>query len=197
MLQAVLKSSYLSSSKHNSRLKQIYWLLLAIALNLGSSPTVAEVLDKIVINQKDLARPIVVEGISGGQTAVREIARTENTATGYCDGFVRSQPNHALQLESFFEFLRLEVESDADTTILVKGPGGVWCNDDAGTANPIIEGQWQPGLYEVWVGSYQADVEHNYQIKITTGRGSGRLGNEERLSTSNQSQSSEPNLFLI
>jgi hypothetical protein len=43
---------------------------------------------------------------------------------------------------------------------------GVWCNDDAGSANPIIEGQWQPGVYQVWVGSYQANSHNKYKIKI-------------------------------
>ncbi|MBE9046236.1 hypothetical protein IQ255_17790 [Pleurocapsales cyanobacterium LEGE 10410] len=123
--------------------------------------------NKITINQNTVAQPLTIKGTSGGAIAAQEIAQAENTATGYCDGYVRRQPNHFLELESFVEFLRLEVESQADTTILVKGPGGVWCNDDAGTVNPMIEGQWQPGIYQVWVGSYQADSNDNYQIKIT------------------------------
>ena len=167
MLQAVIKPSYLLFSKYNLKSLKAHWLLLTIILNLAGHPAVAEVSDRVVIDRNDLAQPRVIEGISGGKIPVREIARTENTATGYCDGFVQSRPNHALKLESFFEFLRLEVESSADTTILVQGPGGVWCNDDARTANPMIEGQWQAGLYQVWVGSYQANAEHNYQIKIT------------------------------
>lgn len=167
MLQAVIKPSNLLFSKYNLKSLKAHWLLLTIILNLVKYPAVAEVSNEIVIDRNDLARPRIIKGISGGKIPVREIARTENTATGYCDGFVKSRPNHALKLESFFEFLRLEVESNADTTILVRGPGGVWCNDDATNANPMIEGQWQSGLYQVWVGSYQADVEHNYQIKIT------------------------------
>ena len=63
--------------------------------------------------------------------------------------------------------MRLEVESTSDTTILVQGAGGTWCNDDAGSANPVIEGQWQPGIYQIWVGSYQANKNNDYQIKIT------------------------------
>ena len=167
MLQAVIKPSHLLLSKYNLKFLKAHWLLLTIIFNLVGYPTVAEVSDKIAIDRNDLTQPIIIEGISGGKVPVSKIARTENTATGYCDGFVQSRPNHALKLESFFEFLRLEVESNADTTILVRGPGGVWCNDDAGTANPMIEGQWQAGLYQVWVGSYQADAEHKYQIKIT------------------------------
>ena len=142
------------------------WFWLAVILSIKSCSVLAQA-SKIAINQDVIAQPIVATGTSGGNTRLQEIARTENTATGYCDGYVRSQPNHTLELESFFEFLRLEVESSADTTILVKGSDGVWCNDDAGTANPVIEGQWQPGVYQVWVGSYQANAENDYQIKIT------------------------------
>ena len=70
-------------------------------------------------------------------------------------------------LNSFFNFLKVEVASQADTTIIIQGPGGVWCNDDTDNVNPIIEGQWQPGIYRVWIGSYQADSNNDYQIKIT------------------------------
>ena len=96
-----------------------------------------------------------------------EVSQTKNTPTGYCDGYVDSQPNHVLQIESFFDSLRLEVNSSADTTVLVKGNSGVWCNDDAGSANPVIEGQWQQGKYQVWVGSYQPNASNNYQIQLT------------------------------
>ena len=123
--------------------------------------------NKITVDSGISDRPLIVEGMSGGTVTAREIAQTKNTATGYCDGYVRPQPNHVLKLESFFESLRLEVKSSADTTILVKGPGGVWCNDDADSVNPAIEGQWQPGTYQVWIGSYQAESNNSYQIKVT------------------------------
>jgi hypothetical protein len=110
---------------------------------------------------------LTIKGISGGTMNAVEITKTENTATGYCDGFVHSQPNHILKLNSFFEFLKIEVQSPVDTTILIQGPGGVWCNDDSDNANPMIEGQWQPGVYKVWIGSYQANVNNNYRIRIT------------------------------
>ena len=157
---------YLSIFNHNSLWHKASWFWLAMILSIKSCSVLAQA-SKITINQDLVAQPIVAAGTSGGNTPLQEIAGTENTATGYCDGYVRSQPNHTLELESFFEFLRLEVESSADTTILVKGSDGVWCNDDAGTANPVIEGQWQPGVYQVWVGSYQANAENDYQIKIT------------------------------
>ena len=121
----------------------------------------------ITIDRNTVAQPLTITGTSSGEIKSAEIAKTENTATGYCDGYVDAQPNHLLQIESSFDSLRLEVTSSADTTVLVKGNSGVWCNDDAGSANPIIEGQWQQGLYKVWVGSHQPNTSNNYQIQIT------------------------------
>lgn len=154
---------YLAKFNYNIFRQASCWL--AIILSAKSYSALAQTTDKITI--ADVTQPIVAAGTSGGTVPLQEIAQTENTSTGYCDGYASPQPNHVLELMSFFEFLRLEVESPADTTVLIRGSGGVWCNDDAGTANPVIEGQWQQGVYQVWVGSYQADSNQNYQIKIT------------------------------
>ncbi len=163
MFTAIVKPN-LFKTKSQFIFKKAAWLLLTGAsLNFN----VPSALAQIAINQNTLTQPLTIEGISGGSIAALKITHTENTATGYCDGFANSQPNHILKIDSFWQFLRLEVESAADTTILVQGPGGTWCNDDVSSANPMIEGVWQPGIYKVWVGSYQAGSSNNYQIKIT------------------------------
>ena len=157
----------LSRSK-NKLISKIHWLLLGTTIILNSFiPSSLAQSKSIAVNSNIAKNPLIVRGTSGGTVIAKKITQTENTSTGFCYGYVRSQPNHVLKLESFFESLRLEVESSADTTILVKGPGGVWCNDDASSANPMIEGQWQPGIYQVWIGSYQADKSDSYQIKVT------------------------------
>ncbi len=167
MSQAIINFLFLLVFKFNLTSQKFHCFLLGLVVSISCYPASAQASNTITINQNSIAQPLTIKGISGGAIRAQEMAQTENTATGYCDGYVSSQPNHLLKLESFWEFLRLEVASQADTTILVKGPGGVWCNDDAGTANPMIEGQWQPGLYQVWVGSYQANSENEYQIKIS------------------------------
>lgn len=169
MLQAAIKTGKLSVSGWNFLFKKAYWLiLLGTIFNLNSKSSLAQAeINNIAINQNTITQSLSVEGLSGGTVAALEITQTENTATGSCDGFTRRQPNHILKLESFFKFLRLEVESSADTTIMVQGPGGIWCNDDTHNTNPVIEGEWQSGLYKVWVGSYRASSTNNYRIKIT------------------------------
>ena len=122
---------------------------------------------KITLGDRVEPNPLILEGISGGKTKATEIVNTEGTTTGFCNGFINIQPNHVLVLSNFFEFLKIEVNSQTDTTIIVEGPGGVWCNDDSNDANPAIEGQWQPGNYKIWIGSYQEDVNNSYKIKLT------------------------------
>ena len=131
-------------------------------------PSLAEYPRKrIVLGDRVNPDPLIVRGISGGKLEATDVVETEGTTTGFCNGFVNNRPNHVLVLKDFFEFLKIEVDSPTDTTIVVEGPGGVWCNDDSDNANPAIEGQWQPGRYKIWIGSYQEDIDYGYQIKIT------------------------------
>ena len=166
MFKAAIKTVNLSLYKYSFIFYKNYWiLLLGVILGFNTNPVDAQ--NNISINKNNINQPLTIRGTSGGTVKALNIARTDNTPTGYCDGFVNPQPNHILKLDTFFNNLRLEVESSADTTVLVKGVNGIWCNDDAGSANPMIEGQWQPGTYKVWVGSYQPDSQNSYQIKIT------------------------------
>ena len=132
------------------------------------NPSLAQSRSKrITLGDRVDPNPLIVRGISGGELEATDIVDTEGTTTGFCNGFVENRPNHILVLKNFFEFLKIEVDSSTDTTIIIEGPGGVWCNDDSDNANPAIEGQWQPGRYKIWIGSYQEDIDYGYQIKIT------------------------------
>lgn len=145
------------------------FLFIQIILNFLSinSAFAQNIIKNITIERGVTPNPLLVEGVSGGSLAALEVVRTEQTATGYCDGFVNRQPNHTLTLKKFFDFLKIEVDSSADTTILIKGPGGIWCNDDANNTNPVIEGQWKPGVYKIWIGSYEENAVNDYRIRIT------------------------------
>ncbi|MDB9312191.1 hypothetical protein PN462_03680 [Spirulina sp. CS-785/01] len=108
-----------------------------------------------------------LRGISGGETSAREISDRGETATGPCVGFVDREPDHVVTLISFFDFLSLQVQSPEDTTLLIQGPGGTWCNDDYLNQNPGIAGQWLAGSYRIWVGSYEKNTYHPYIIRLT------------------------------
>lgn len=110
--------------------------------------------------------PKTIRGISGGPIPASDVAGRPETATGPCLGFVDIQPDHILTLTAPFEFLSLQVQSAEDTTLVVKGPGGSWCNDNYLSLNPGIAGQWLPGRYEIWIGSHRNNGYFPYVIRV-------------------------------
>ncbi|MHC5833095.1 MAG: hypothetical protein ACYT04_98205, partial [Nostoc sp.] len=58
-------------------------------------------------------------------------------------------------------------QSPEDTTIIIKGPGGTWCNDDFDGKNAGMIGEWLAGSYQIWVGSYEKGKYLPYTLQIT------------------------------
>lgn len=111
--------------------------------------------------------PMTVRGISGGAMAANELMGRSETATGPCMGFIDQQPDHRMVLTQFFNYLNLQIQSSDNTTLVIRGPGGTWCNDDYAGKNPGIAGQWLSGTYEIWIGSYDQNTYHPYVIQMT------------------------------
>lgn len=126
------------------------------------------IFENITISPRFSPDPIIIRGISGGSMSAAKIAGRQQSVTGPCVGLVDEEPDHRLELTAFFNYLSIQVESTEDTTLVIRGPGGSWCNDDfEGDPNPGIVGQWQKGVYEVWIGSYDPEQYYPYTIKIT------------------------------
>jgi hypothetical protein len=95
--------------------------------------------------------PSVIAVRAGGSMAAAELAAG-------CDGYIRrGEPDFALSYSSGRFVLAIWVESEADTTLVVRAPDGDWvCNDDfneVGGLNPaIVFDPSQSGGYEIWVG---------------------------------------------
>ncbi|PPS44120.1 hypothetical protein [Chroococcidiopsis sp. TS-821] len=117
--------------------------------------------------ERDFSSPLTLRGISGGSVPAQKVAGRSETVNGPCVGFVDVEPDHTLVLKDFFKYLRLQIQSPQDTTIIVRGPGGTWCNDDAEGKNPGIGGEWLAGSYDVWVGSFERDKYYPYILRIT------------------------------
>lgn len=122
--------------------------------------------ENLTLTPNRIGSSTTVRGISGGTLSAAQVAERAETATGSCVGFVDTQPDHVLVLTEAFNGLSLQVQSAEDTTLLVKGPGGSWCNDNYTSANPGIAGQWLPGTYAVWVGSQRSTGYFPYVIRI-------------------------------
>ncbi len=132
----------------------------------GLSQT-APIFERVTLRPKFSPDPMIIRGISGGDLPAKTITKRESTDTGPCSGFIDREPDHVLTLSSFFNYLSLQVKSSEDTTLVIMGPGGMWCNDDYQGKNPGIAGQWLAGRYRVWVGSYAQKKYIPYVIQLT------------------------------
>ncbi|MDZ8224744.1 MULTISPECIES: hypothetical protein [unclassified Nostoc] len=134
------------------------------AVDAEETPTI---FGDVTISPQFSPDPLTVRGMSGGSISGSQVGARSETATGPCTGFVDETPDHTLVLTSKFDYLKLQVQSPEDTTIIIKGPGGTWCNDDFDGKNAGMIGEWLPGNYEVWVGSYEKDKYLPYTLQIT------------------------------
>ncbi|MGB5969341.1 MAG: hypothetical protein WBG70_13550 [Spirulinaceae cyanobacterium] len=143
---------------------------------LGAKTAIAQssppIFENVTIAPGFDPQTVKIRGISGGPISASNVAGRLETDTGPCVGFVDEQPDHTLTLTQFFNFLSIQVKSSGDTTLIVQGPGGSWCNDDSTGQNPGISGQWLEGVYKIWIGSYKdqsaQEVEyHPYVIYIS------------------------------
>ena len=77
-----------------------------------------------------------------------------------CRGFVARNPDVRLQYTPGSLPLIISASSSADTTLVVRAPGGaIYCDDDGGTIalNPSVRlNAPRSGAYEIWVGTYSS-----------------------------------------
>ncbi|NJR59790.1 MAG: hypothetical protein HC769_13660 [Cyanobacteria bacterium CRU_2_1] len=138
--------------------------------NASPSASPLTIFENVTLDPGFTPDPTTVRGISGGSLTAGDIAGRAETATGPCNGFVDEQPDHTIVLNEFFNYLSLQVQSPEDTTLVIRGPGGTWCNDDYADQNPGIAGQWLSGTYQIWIGSYEPETYHPYVIRISETR---------------------------
>ncbi len=110
--------------------------------------------------------PTVLQGRGGGDRAAAEVVKVRQTPTGPCLGYISPNPHQTITLSNRFSNLEMRVTAEADTTLVIEGPGGVWCNDDSNGQNPQIAGEWLPGNYRVWIGSYRPGDVPDYSLSI-------------------------------
>lgn len=74
-----------------------------------------------------------------------------------CAGFISERPLLVLNVEKE-QPVRIGVQSAADTTLVVKGEGGPYCNDDFDRLDPAIEEVLPVGTYEIYAGVYDSEM---------------------------------------
>jgi hypothetical protein len=140
------------------------------AIGIAVIPTAAQAqstFDSAIVRPKFAPDPMQLEGVTGGQSTAASVAGTAETETGACLGYMDSQPYHSLDLKARFQYLSVVASSSIDTTILIKGPGGTWCNDDYQGKDAGISGEFLPGRYDVWVGRYGKTQAVPYVLRIS------------------------------
>lgn len=110
--------------------------------------------------------PLIFHGLAGGPRAAASVFGLD------CRGQVGIQPNHRFRLEGGFAYLRFMARGDTDLTMVVRTPGGqLRCNDDSDGLNPVVEGTFEPGVYEIYVGTYGIGAASAYDLGVSTNVG--------------------------
>jgi heat shock protein HslJ len=89
-----------------------------------------------------------------------------------CTGFISAAPTFRFEWTGESNPLVLFFESDVDTTLQVRTPGGSYqCDDDfqgSKNINPLVQLTPEKGVYSVWVGSFSPDVQASGKLTITS-----------------------------
>ncbi len=161
------------SNKLLSRVIKLSFVFLSLSVVSGINTSVKAqetpppIFGDITIKRPLSKDPLTVRGMSGGTIEGKNISNRKDTPTGACTGYMDREPDHNLRLQNKFDYMKLVIESPQDTTLIIKGPGGTWCNDEFEGKNPGIVGEWLEGNYQVWVGSYKKEDYFPYTLKIT------------------------------
>ena len=95
--------------------------------------------------------PHIVEVEAGGWLDAKDLGPD-------CTGFISNAPDYDLRFETYGVIpLYVSVESDRDTTLIIKTPKGDWaCDDDSGPGlDPSIEFiSADSGTDDIWIGAY-------------------------------------------
>ena len=109
-------------------------------------------------------------GETVGSYGLSNIASRDSSGE-FCLGYADRSPDHVFTLEEDFSTLTITVNSSgADTTLLIQGPndGTVRCNDNASRQNrdAQIEDTFTKGTYQMWIGSFEQEGRHRYNLTI-------------------------------
>lgn len=138
------------------------WACLAACFVLAwTSTAVAQTSGSVSLTTGFMPDPQMLSGMSGGMVQAQQVNPT-------CRGWIGQQPNHVMNLASGFPFLRVYVQAQSDTTLVIRAPNGqFFCNDDTWGFNPDVDAAYGPGQYMIWVGSYSQSTPGPYTITFS------------------------------
>ncbi|MBD2015446.1 hypothetical protein H6F96_15905 [Microcoleus sp. FACHB-53] len=133
-----------------------HWMVVPTALAMLLSSAGLARTQPIQISPGFQPDPLVVNGTSGGSTASQSCGR------------IAAKPNHVLTLNGNFNYLRINVQSSGQPTLLIKGPSGTSCvpADSLSGGNIQSPGYWEKGTYSIYVGD-MAGGQNPYTLSLT------------------------------
>ena len=112
----------------------------------------------------------MLSGHTGGSYSLAAISNRDEEGVA-CLGYGDSRPDHIVTLESDFSQLTFQVDSNGkDTALLIQGPSGVRCGEDASGTNfddRIELTDLRRGRYSVWVGTMTPRNRQNYRLIVS------------------------------
>ena len=95
---------------------------------------------------------------------------------GHCSGMIASRPDHVINVTSALD-LQLSVDSTTDSTLVVRGPAGTFCDDDSGgQLDAQLTARLTPGRYEVYVGHLGTAGDYTLTVSESFGGTDGDNG---------------------
>lgn len=107
--------------------------------------------------------PVRLSGTAGGDDRATRLGVSPD---GVCTGWIPAAPQHTLTLTDA-QALRVAVTAPADTTLVLRGPTGLRCNDDASGHDPAVLGTFAAGTWQVYVGTYERTARTAYTLTVT------------------------------
>ncbi len=126
------------------------------AMTMGGNPAFGQT---VAITPQFQPDPMVLQGTSGG-----------GQASSNC-GSIATAPNHVVQLNSDFSYLRFSLQGDGQPTLLIRLPNGTTSciSADANSGRINAPGYWEQGSYAFYVGD-RSGGQYPYTLSITQRR---------------------------
>ena len=149
-------------TKQATMYKLIKWTILPSVLIMSCAIAATTFAQEAVVKVPPQleADPLVVQGRSGGE---------KNSDCGN----ISTTPSQVLQVPEPLPYLKLQVQSEGEPTLLIEGPGKrrfcVLADTAAGEA-PEISGYWEAGKYSLYVGD-RTQGQYPYTLSISQKKG--------------------------
>lgn len=145
---------------------------LALGLLLVGATAGAQDYRNFEIGEGFTPDPQTGTGTTGGR---RDAAQAFG---GNCSGSIDATPDHVITVTSPVN-LKLYTTSTTDSTLVMRGPSGTFCDDDSrGELDAEINAMLRPGRYEVYVGHLGQTGQYTLTLTENVGGRSSGAGDE-------------------